>query len=152
MSRLNSLRLRRGHDFLLPKSLLMRIPALDATAEQGPADTIVWLHYFGVAGDWWITELDAEEGLAFGYVPLSACPEFAEWGSIGLAELEQLTVSLPVIVYDGEMRSPGRRLTAVAVARDRHWNRCASPTPVSPSPSFPASMIAAGVSPGQELS
>ena len=74
MSRLNSLRLRRGHDFLPPKSLLKRIPALDATAEQGPADTIVGLHYFGVAGDWWITELDAEEGLAFGYVPLERLP------------------------------------------------------------------------------
>ena len=81
MSRLNSLRLRRGHDFLPPKSLLKRIPALDATAEQGPADTIVWLHYFGVAGDWWITELDAEEGLAFGYVPLEPCPEFAAWAA-----------------------------------------------------------------------
>ena len=36
------------------------------------------LHYFGPAADWWITELDADEGYAFGYVRLSACPEFAE--------------------------------------------------------------------------
>ena len=121
MSRLNTQRRLRGHNFLPPTSLLKRIPALDATAEQEPADTIIWLDYFGVAGDWWITELDAAEGYAFGYVRLSACPEFAEWGSIDLAELEQLTVSLPVSVHTADGLRRGRPLTVVGVERDRHW-------------------------------
>ncbi|MGB8385967.1 MAG: hypothetical protein WCG47_32815, partial [Dermatophilaceae bacterium] len=128
---LNSLRLRRGHDFLLPKSLLKRIPALDATAEQGPTPSS-GCTTSGWPGTGGLPSWTLRRGWLSVTSPLSACPEFAEWGSIGLAELEQLTVSLPVIVYDGEMRSPGRRLTAVAVERDRHWNRCASPTPVSP--------------------
>ena len=87
---------------------------------------------FGVAGDWWITKLDAEEGLAFGYVPfLSAYPEFAEWGGIGLAELEQLTVSSSRSSSTTvEMRSPrppadGGRESRVTGTR----NRCATPTP-----------------------
>jgi DUF2958 family protein len=109
---LTSQRRLRGHDFLPPKTLLERIPKLDATAEQDPAEIIIWLHYFGPAGDWWISEIDPAEGLAFGYVRLAACPEFAEWGSIGLAELEALTVTVPLA---------GRALTVVAVERDRHW-------------------------------
>ena len=43
MSRLNSQRRLCGHDFLPPKALLAHIPALHATAEQDPAETVVWL-------------------------------------------------------------------------------------------------------------
>jgi hypothetical protein len=134
MRRLDTQRRRRGHDFLPPKALLKRIPALGATAKQDAADTVIWLHYFGVAGDWWITELDADEGYAFGYVRLANMPEFAEWGGVDLAELEALTVSLPVSVHVGykvkadgsgevveSVLKPAQPLTVVAVERDRHW-------------------------------
>jgi DUF2958 family protein len=113
MSRpLNTQRRRRGHDFLPPKALLKRIPQLDATADQEPADTMIWLHYFGPAGDWWITELDADEGYAFGYVRLSAMPDCAEWGSIDLAELEALTVTVPVSIRVNGRAVSGRETDA----------------------------------------
>jgi len=53
-------------------------------SQDGMGDTaIVRLHYFINGFDWWLTELDVEEGLAFGLCDLG-CPEL---GNVSTREL-----------------------------------------------------------------
>ncbi len=89
-----TLRPRRGHDFLPPPDQLAVIPGLYAQDGLPATVKLVHLHLFAHFGDWWITELDREQLLAFGYVRLAAMPECAEWGYIDLTELEAVTDSV----------------------------------------------------------
>ena len=90
-------RKRRGHAFLPPKTVLAKIPKLYETEATATADKVVWLHYFSPAGDWWITELDQEEMVAFGWVKLAGYPD-GEWGYMSLEEMESVYVPPWVIV------------------------------------------------------
>ncbi|GAA1381008.1 hypothetical protein GCM10009661_56750 [Catellatospora chokoriensis] len=95
---------RRGHDFLPTPDRLLTVPAIYTQETVDTVDKVVHLHYFAAAGDWWITELDPQTLLAFGYVRLAAMPECAEWGYIPLDELEA--------AIDG---------LGCPVERDLHW-------------------------------
>lgn len=82
----------RGHDFLPDSYILHNIPALYATEDVPVLEKTIYIHYFIPAAmlpfDWWIAELDPEEGLAFGYACLHGDTQNAEWGYISLIELE----------------------------------------------------------------
>lgn len=98
-------RRRRGHAFLPPKAILDKIPMLYVTEGTPFEDKIIYAHYFSAASDYYIAELDAETGEAFGYAKLAMFPEGAEWGDLDLEELEQ------VYAHGGR----------VIVERDMHW-------------------------------
>jgi len=111
-----TLRTRRGHDFYPPKADRHTIPPIYGTETQEPSGRIVHLHYFAASSDWWITELDAETGLAYGYACLNGDAQMAEWGYINLPELEALHLA------------PGRsRPLPIIVERDTGW----TPTPLA---------------------
>lgn len=52
-------------------------------------DAIAYLHYFHPNGDWYITELDIEDGISqcFGYACINGDLDMAELGYISIAEL-----------------------------------------------------------------
>lgn len=95
-------RQRRGHGFYPTKAA--KLPALYATESVPAEDKIIRAHYFLGGCDWYLVELDAETGLAFGFVNLGD-PANAEWGYIDLTELEAVAV--------GPLRQP--------VERDMDW-------------------------------
>lgn len=101
----------RGHSFLPDAATLATIPAIYGTEDTPCAEKIVHLHYFVGACDWYVVELDAETGEAFGYANLGD-DQNAEWGYISLAELS--TISVPAFRFgDATVRLP--------VERDLHW-------------------------------
>ncbi|MFJ5218792.1 DUF2958 domain-containing protein [Streptomyces sp. NPDC088354] len=87
---------RRGHDFYPDPEALAAIPALYASDDTPAADQIMHLHYTGGLAEWYVSELDPSSGLAFGWARISN----GEWGSISLAELEQVTYGGGLIVRD----------------------------------------------------
>jgi len=62
------------------------IPELYRTEEEGD-DSVIALHYFLGGSDWYVTELDKEERILFGYVILNEDTEMSEFGYISLNEL-----------------------------------------------------------------
>jgi len=62
------------------------IPELYRTEEEGN-DSMIGLHYFLGGSDWYVTELDKEERILFGYVILNEDTEMSEFGYISLNEL-----------------------------------------------------------------
>ena len=50
---------------------------------------VAYLHYFAGASDWYITELDKENLMGFGYVILNGDTEMSEFGYISLIELTE---------------------------------------------------------------
>lgn len=95
----------RGHRFYPTARELAKYPKIYAQDGKG-MDAIVHVHYFGAAGDWWVTEFADDfdtTGEVFGYVRLAGIPQGAELGYFDLRELEQ-TVGrarhgLPVPIY-----------------------------------------------------
>lgn len=76
----------RGHEFLTG-SMLEEIPDLYATESTPLADKMIHAHYFSSNGDWYIAELDKDEGgIAFGHCDLGM--GYPEWGEVSLTELE----------------------------------------------------------------
>ena len=96
-------RARRGHIFL-PKSA-NKWPRLRSPPDVPLQERKVVAHYFVGGCDWWVTEYDPQDHLAFGYADLGQ--GFGEWGYIDLAELERTTAG------------PGGWLV---VERDCHWD------------------------------
>jgi hypothetical protein len=92
---------RRGHTFLPVDTTT--IPPLYATEDVKAGDKLVVLHYFLGGSEWFISELDTDEHIAFGWCILSGDIDNAEWGYVSLHELETLN-------YQGHI-----------VERDREW-------------------------------
>lgn len=111
----------RGHSLWPSETTIQAIPALYATDGAGPmGDRIVHLHYFLGGCDWWVIELNADEGLAFGYVRLHGDDQSAEWGSMDIGELA--SIYEPGVVARAEW---GFRVRpALIVERDLHWSLC----------------------------
>jgi hypothetical protein len=81
-----TLRRERGHEFLTA-SMLEEVPDLYATESTPLADKMIHAHYFSSNGDWYIAELDKDEGgIAFGHCDLGM--GYPEWGEVSLTELE----------------------------------------------------------------
>jgi hypothetical protein len=76
----------RGHEFV-KASMLENIPDLYSQENTPLADQIAHAHFFSSNGDWYVTEVDKEEGLAFGHCDLGM--GFPEWGYVSLIELEE---------------------------------------------------------------
>ena len=68
------------------KDALDNIPPMYAQDGKGK-NAVVWLHYFHGGSDWYITELDKESNVAFGYVILNQDSQMSEFGQISLDEL-----------------------------------------------------------------
>ena len=96
-----TLRRERGHEFV-KASMLEDIPDLYAQEHTPLAEQTVHAHFFSSNGDWYITEIDKDEGLAFGHCDLGM--GFPEWGYVSLVELEE-----------------ARGRYGVAVERDTHF-------------------------------
>lgn len=95
-----TLRKARGHEFV-KASMLEDIPDLYAQENTPLAEQAVHAHYFSSNGDWYVTEVDKDEGLAFGRCDLGMG---GEWGYMSLIELEET-----------------RGRYGVAVERDTHF-------------------------------
>lgn len=59
-------------------------------------DAVVWLHYFAPNSDWYITELDIEDGVtqAYGFACINGDLEMAELGYISITELASVGAEL----------------------------------------------------------
>ncbi len=81
----------RGHEFWPAKYEVDAIPDLFDTDGVGRlGDRMVYLHYFLGGTDWWVIELNAKKGLAFGFVRLYGYDDSAAWGMIDLAMLAEI--------------------------------------------------------------
>ncbi|GIF98769.1 DUF2958 domain-containing protein [Catellatospora citrea] len=81
------LSLYRGHDFLPTTMQLATIPTIPVGGGVPDAGKIVHLHYTAVFGQWWITELEQNVMIAFGFTRLATGTDL-RWGYIPLEELE----------------------------------------------------------------
>lgn len=96
---------------LLPSEIAVTLPRIGE--QDGLGDkAIVHVHLFGAAGDWWITEADADGQEAFGYVRLASMPDCAELGTIWVPEIQELVNS----------RFLGERDLRFLIERDLHWS------------------------------
>ena len=75
---------------LLPREVIASIPRLGEQETDDDSDVIVYVHFYGQAGDWYITEVDEDGTEAFGYAILSKMPDLQEWGYIWIRELEKM--------------------------------------------------------------
>lgn len=89
---------------LLPKSEAAKLPALYAT--DGDENAVYPVKFFGIMNlgswTWFAKEFDPVEGVFFGLVVSSACPN-GELGYFSLAELEAATAmggKLPLVERD----------------------------------------------------
>ncbi|HCS20131.1 MAG TPA: hypothetical protein DIW47_06135 [Bacteroidetes bacterium] len=55
-------------------------------------NSIVRLHYFYGGSDWWITQMDLEQRLGYGFVCLNGDWQCAEYGTVSIEELCSLDV------------------------------------------------------------
>ena len=80
---------------LLPKSIVKKIPTLDATTEIGIEEQFVYVKLFNPigSGTWYITAYDQSENLAFGFVNLGDS-DCAELGYISIDELESIRLPM----------------------------------------------------------
>ena len=81
-----TLRKERGHEFVT-SGMLETIPDVYGQEDNPMADKMVYAHFFSSNGDWYITEMDKEEGLAFGHCDLGM--GYPEFGYVSLKELEE---------------------------------------------------------------
>jgi len=89
---------------LVNKTCLKGVPGLYQQDNKGD-QAIVYLKFFMESWTWMLTELDQQNGQAFGIVYSSMCPE-GELGYFSLMELSQLRGSV-----------------GQGVERDRYWDR-----------------------------
>ena len=97
---------------LMPAELISEMPRLYDQDGKGK-DAIVHAHLFGPVGDFYLTEVDAEGEVGFGYTMLSAHPDGAELGYIHLSELQG-------VVSTFKQTKDLRYL----IERDLHWTPC----------------------------
>jgi len=91
---------------LITKEIASKLPALYSNQEYTANDVKVPLKLFNPVGaeTWYITEMDPESGLMFGWADLGI-PGCAELGYVDLNELKSLRLPL-----------------GLSIERDRHWD------------------------------
>ena len=67
-----------------------KTPKLNSQDGKGK-NAVVYLHYFNPSSDWYITELDKKDKIAFGYVVLNGDVQMSEFGYISLDELNDMS-------------------------------------------------------------
>ena len=70
---------------------LSNTPRLYETENVPAEEKLIYLHFFIVGCDWFITEYDGDD-LFFGFVILNSDYEMAEWGYISFAELKSIRI------------------------------------------------------------
>ena len=92
---------------LVTKEIRNALPTLYANEELSSTDIKMPLKLFNPVGaaTWFITELDADGDLAFGWCDLGFGPGFAELGYVSLNELKSLRLPM-----------------GLSIERDRHWD------------------------------
>ena len=88
---------------LLTKAIIKKAPKLGVTSELEAKDVKIVAKFFNPVGSWtwYMTEYDAEEGLAFGYVK----GDFPELGYFSIEELSSVDLQF-----------------GLSIERDLHWN------------------------------
>ena len=81
-------------------------------------NALAFAHYFlpGSGADWYITEYNPAEDIAFGWAEI--VPGCGEWGYISIAELEE--ISLPLVIDLGGEKLKSKYLMRVEL--DLYWN------------------------------
>ena len=69
------------------------MPAFRAQDGKGK-QAVVYAHYFKGSSDWWITEYNPKEHMAYGYVILNGDSQFGEFGNIYLPDVTATSVEL----------------------------------------------------------
>ena len=89
---------------LITKEIAKKLPVLYANENKNAADTKVPLKLFNPCGaqTWFITEMNPDNGIMFGYV---TGVDFPELGYISLEELKEW-----------------KHFSGLGIERDRHWN------------------------------
>lgn len=101
----------RGMSKLIPPNVAATLPPLYAGADSpDPLGQLALVHLFVGSVDWWISEYNPSDGLAFG---LSDMGYGAELGYISIPELEQ--VRAPVMINGAIFYGK------LPVERDLHW-------------------------------
>ena len=104
-----------------PKDVLAKLPPLYANDKAGTSleDTILHLHLFVSACDWWIAEYDGDD-LFWGFVNLGD-DECAEWGYSSYSELKAIaSAGLAAQVIDANTGELMGRLP-LFVEWDEYW-------------------------------
>ena len=93
---------------LLTEAIKKATPALYANEGRTPDETPITAKFFtpDSSWTWYMTEMDPEQGLAYGYTRNDAMPDCAELGYFSLEELRTLRGGL-----------------GLPVERDRHYGR-----------------------------
>lgn len=76
-------------------------PPLYANEELG-TKALVRLHYFGGSTDIWLSELDEENGIAFGYTCLNGDYQNAELGYVRISEIMACDGRIELDLYWGD--------------------------------------------------
>ena len=87
---------------------LRKVPELYAQDGLG-WDAKVFIKYFNRGLTWFVTELDQEQGLAFGYVLNHMDPRSSELGYISLEELSKVTN--PMLWIERDLHFPVGEMT-----------------------------------------
>jgi len=111
-----TLRRQRGHEFV-KASMLEDIPDLYSNENIPLAEQTVHAHYFSSNGDWYISEIDKDEGLAFGHCDLGM--GFPEFGFVSLIELEETRGRFGVAV-ERDMHFQPKTFGELGLVKSRH--------------------------------
>lgn len=95
----------RGHRFYGED--VLSAPPLYATEDIEREDKEVVAHFFLGSSNWWIIEVNPEDGIAFGFCLLNGDWHNAELGYVSLIELEGIRIHGMLLVE-----------------RDLSWERC----------------------------
>ena len=82
----------------MPKDIAEKIP-LSTEPDKNIEDSIVYAHFFGVIGDWYICSISEDHSTAFGYRNIETeeewetegfIPNGKEWGNFSISYLQSL--------------------------------------------------------------
>jgi hypothetical protein len=108
---------RRGHAFIPEEAA--EWADLYSTEETPVGDKLVVAHYFVAGANWYITEINLTEGIAFGYVDLgNGTPE---WGNISLQEMEELSIHGGLFIVERDLYWEAKPAREVLSARAWAW-------------------------------
>ena len=83
--------------------LANKLPMLGSEDGGGTADKLITAHFFIGGCDWYLTEYDPNDDVAFGYAILNGDLQCAEWGYISIAELRDIKVAGGALEVDFDL-------------------------------------------------
>ena len=107
---------------LITLELASQMPNLGAN-QVNREGALVYIHLFGVIGDWYLTEISSDQKVAYGYKNILApeewemqeyIPNCSEWGEIPIEELQKKVNT--DFMKDKDIR--------FLISRDLFWKPC----------------------------